>query len=138
MNAPQGEINTRSYLQLFNRATLSIEVIVIFIAGLTAHGLKTAPTAHVWVTTGVVAALCVLALGLARFPVGIGFAAVVQVLLVLAGIFIPAMWFLGGIFAIIWIVGVVLGNKIDREKRQYMHSHPEEYPEVRGGGYPIR
>lgn len=137
MNAPQGEINTRSYLQLFNRATLSIEIIVIFIAGLTAYGLDMAPASRVWIATGVVGLLCVLALGLVRFPAGIGVAAVVQVLLVASGVFIPTMWFLGGIFAVIWIVAVVLGNKIDREKRHYMYTHPEEYPEVRGGGYPI-
>ena len=137
MNAPQGEINTRSYLQLFNRATLAIEIIVIFIAGLTAYALNMAPATHVWITTGVVGLLCFLALGLARFPAGIGVAAVVQVLLVLSGIFIPTMWFLGGVFAIIWIISVILGNKIDREKRQYMLTHPEEYPEASSGGYPI-
>lgn len=137
MNAPQGEINTRSYLQLFNRATLSIEIIVIFIAGLTAYALNTAPATHVWITTGVVGFLCIIALGLVRFPIGIGFAAVVQLLLVASGIFIPAMWFLGGVFALIWLGGVALGARIDREKRHYMVTHPEEYPEVHDGGYPL-
>ena len=137
MTAPQGKINTRSYVQLFNRATLSIEIIIIFIAGMTAYGLKMAPVMHVGITAGVVAALCLLALGLAKRPIGLGLAAVVQVLLVLSGFFIPTMWFLGGVFAIIWIISVILGNKIDREKRQYMLAHPEEYPEASSGGYPI-
>lgn len=138
MSEAQGEINTRSYLSLFNRATLGIEIIVIFIAGLTAYGLDMAPTATIWTTTAVGAALCVLALGLARFPVGIGVAAVVQVALVVSGIFLPSMWFLGGVFAVIWVVSVVLGARIDREKKQYMRDHPEEYPEAHGGGYPLR
>lgn len=137
MTAPQGKINTRSYIQLFNRATLSIEIIIIFIAGMTAYGLKMAPATHIWITTGVVGALCLLALGLARHPIGLGLAAVVQVLLVLSGFFIPTMWFLGGVFAIIWVVGVILGRKIDREKRHYMLTHPHEYPEAQDGGYPI-
>lgn len=137
MTAPQGEINTRSYLQLFNRATLSIEIIVIFIAGLTAYGLRMAPTTHVWITTGVVAFLCVIALALVRFPIGLGFAAVVQMLLILSGFFIPTMWFLGSVFAVIWIVGIIMGHRIDREKREYMRTHPDEYPEVAEGGYPI-
>lgn len=138
MNKPQGEINTRSYLQLFNRATLSIEIIVIFIAGLTAYGLKLAEPTPVWVTTGVMVALCLLALGLMRFPIGIGVAAIVQVLLIASGLFIPTMWFLGAVFAIIWVVAVMLGRKIDREKRHYMLTHPEEYPEANEGGYPVR
>jgi len=137
VSKPQGDINTRSYLHLFNRATLSIEIIVIFIAGLTAYGLELAPPTTVWVTTGVAGALCLLALGLARFPLGIGVAAVVQVALIASGIFIPTMWFLGGVFAVIWVVGVVLGRRIDREKRAYARAHPEEYPEASGGGYPI-
>lgn len=137
MTAPQGKINTRSYVQLFNRATLSIEIIIIFIAGMTAYGLKMAPVMHVGITAGVVAALCLLALGLAKRPIGLGLAAAVQVLLVLSGFFIPTMWFLGAVFAVIWIVGVILGRKIDREKRHYMLTHPHEYPEAQGGGYPI-
>lgn len=137
MNAPQGEINTRSYVQLFNRATLSIEIIVIFIAGLTAYGLHMAPSTHVWITTSVVGFLCIVALALARFPIGLGVAAVVQLLLIASGVFIPTMWFLGAVFAIIWIVAVILGRKIDREKQHYMRTHPDEYPEAHGGGYPI-
>lgn len=136
MTASQGEINTRSYLHLFNRATLGIEIIVIFIAGLTAYGLTMAPAVQVWVTTGIVGLLCLLALGLANRPIGIGFAAAVQVVLIASGIIIPTMWFLGGVFAIIWLIGVLLGRKIDREKREYVREHPEEYPEASGGGYP--
>lgn len=136
MNTSQGEINSRSYRHLFNRATLGVEIIVIFIAGLTAYGLNMAPTAQVWVTTGAVGLLCMIALGLARLPVGIGFAGGVQLILIASGLIIPSMWFLGGLFAVIWLVGVILGHKIDREKREYMETHPEEYPEVLRGGYP--
>jgi len=138
VSAAEGEINTRSYLRLFNRATLSIEIIVIFIAGLTAYGLEMAPVKHVWLTTAVVGLVCLIALALVRFPVGVGVGAVVQVLLVVSGIVLPPMWFLGGVFAVIWVVGVVLGARIDREKRQYVREHPDEYPEAHEGGYPLR
>lgn len=142
MTAPQGKINTHSYVQTFNRATLAMEIIIVLIAGMTAYGLRTAPTTHIWTTAGVVAALCILALGLAKHPIGLGLAAVVQVLLVLSGFFIPTMWFLGAVFAVIWVVGIALGRRIDREKRHYMLTHPQEYPEAHGadprtGGYPI-
>lgn len=138
MNAPQGEIKKRSFLELFNRATLSIELLVIFFTGLTASALKMATPTQVWVTTGVVALLCIIALGLAKKPIGLGVAAIVQVLLIAAGIVIPMMWFLGGVFAIVWVVGIVMGSKIDKEKRRYMHAHPEEYPEVQDGSFPIK
>lgn len=81
--------------------------------------------------------MCVIALALVRFPIGLGFAAVVQMLLILSGFFIPTMWFLGSVFAVIWIVGIIMGHRIDREKREYMRTHPDEYPEVAEGGYPI-
>src|SRR5699024_12355803 len=93
------ELTTPSYLHPSQLATHAIEIIFIFIAGLTSYALNMAPATHVWITTGVVGLLCFLALGLARFPAGIGVAAVVQVLLVASGIFIPTMWFLGGVVA---------------------------------------
>jgi hypothetical protein len=37
-----------------------------------------------------------------------------QVFVIVSGTIVPVMYFLGAIFAALWIIGIVLGRSIDR------------------------
>jgi hypothetical protein len=37
-----------------------------------------------------------------------------QVFVIVSGTIVPVMYFLGAIFAVLWIIGIVLGRSIDR------------------------
>ena len=39
---------------------------------------------------------------------------VLQVLVIAAGAIVPVMYFLGAIFAALWVIGIVLGRRVDR------------------------
>lgn len=109
----------RSFRHLFGSAVLGTQVFVFAFAGLVAYGLRLAPPNVIWPVVGFAAALCLAALALLRGLPGRVLGSIVQVLSILAGLVIPMMWFLGGVFAVLWIIAMVLGRKIDREKAAY-------------------
>lgn len=55
--------------------------------------------------------LCVVAAGLLRSPAGYVLGSSVQVLVVAAGFVLPAMFFLGGLFALLWVSAILVARK---------------------------
>ena len=119
-----GELKEPSSAQrLFLNATLWSEVFVILFAALVAHGLQIADLAWVW---GVGAGLMFLAVMAARLlgvaagrgtgRAGLILGSVVQLLLIATGIFVTSMFAIGAVFAILWVVSIRLGARIDRER----------------------
>lgn len=109
----------RSFRHLFGSAVLGTQVLVFAFAGLAAYGLRLAPPELIWPIVGFAVALCLAALALMRGLPGRILGSIVQVVGILAGLVIPMMWFLGAVFALLWILGMLLGGKIDREKTAY-------------------
>lgn len=73
--------------------------------------------------------LCVLAIltaGLLRKEWGYWLGGAIQVAAILVGFWIPAMFLLGGIFALCWFGADLLGRKIEREKREAWMAWVEE------------
>lgn len=73
--------------------------------------------------------LCVLAIvtaGLLRKEWGYWLGGAIQVAALLVGFWIPAMFFLGGVFAVCWFGADALGRKIEREKREAWMAWVEE------------
>lgn len=65
--------------------------------------------------------LCVLAFvtaGLLRHEWAYWIGGAIQIASILVGFWVPAMFFLGGIFALCWFGADLLGRKIEREKRE--------------------
>jgi hypothetical protein len=65
--------------------------------------------------------LCVLAIltaGLLRKEWGYWLGGGIQVAAILVGFWIPAMFFLGAVFALCWFGADALGRKVEREKRE--------------------
>ncbi|MCU1636375.1 MAG: hypothetical protein JWQ68_1614 [Cryobacterium sp.] len=95
---------------------LGFEVIVVFLAALVMFGLGALPPV-VALVGGVVMCLLLLAtVALLRFPAAYLAGWILQGVLVLSGFFNPAMFFIGAMFAGMWIYCMVTGDRIDRQQ----------------------
>lgn len=98
---------------------LWLEVFVVLFATLVAFGLDRERAGTIWAVGGAGMLACIVAAGALRVPrVGVILGSLVQVLLILAGLAIPMMWFIGGVFAVTWIIALWLGARIDRERAE--------------------
>lgn len=93
---------------------LGVEALISLFATLVAKDLSDVSTGTVLVVGFGAAVLCLLLAGLLRhrwaYPVG----SVLQVLLVLSGFVVTAMFFVGGVFAVLWFVSLHLARKVER------------------------
>lgn len=119
-----GELKEPTSAQrLFLNAVLWSEVFVILFATLVAHGLEVADLTWVWGVGAALMLLAVIAARLLRVAAGrsaglpgVILGSVVQLLLIATGVFVLAMFAIGAIFAILWVVSIRLGARIDRER----------------------
>jgi hypothetical protein len=74
-----------------------------------------APRAAGW-AGGIAVAAAVVFAGLARprLTVALVGGSLLQVFVIVSGVVVPVMYFLGVIFAVLWIIGIMLGRYIDR------------------------
>lgn len=105
---------------MFCSAVLIFEALVVLFATLVAFGTRDRELsmAPVWIVGAVGALLCVVAAGMVRTRAGIYLGSAVQVMLLLGGAFVPVMWFIGAVFAVLWIVALRLGGTIDAERAE--------------------
>lgn len=106
----------RSVKRTLASIVLGFEVIVVFLAALVMFGLGALPPV-VALVGGVVMCLLLLAtVALLRFPAAYLAGWILQGVLVLSGFFNPAMFFIGAMFAGMWIYCMVTGDRIDRQQ----------------------
>ena len=103
---------------------LLLEAVLVFFIVMVAFGLKLLPTPVVFGGGAVLVALLFVAGRLAGGPVGIWIGWVLQVALIALGILLPLMYFIGAIFAAIWIYCFVTGRRLDRRKAAYLLDNP--------------
>jgi len=94
---------------------LVMEAVVIWLAIPVALAVNHAPAARAG-TAGVVLAVAAVALAVVarrwlRWTVAGG--SVLQALVIAAGTIVPIMYFLGVIFAALWVIGIWLGHRVD-------------------------
>ena len=65
-------------------------------------------------------------LKLGRFdrPAGIWLGWSLQVALITIGVLLPLVYFIGAIFAVIWIYCFITGRRLDRQKAAYLRDNP--------------
>ena len=107
----------RSTKVMFASTVLLLEAFVMFFATLAVFGLRRGefPPA---VILGVGIALCVVMIVACAFltrPWGIGLGWILQLVLILSGIFEPAMFLVGALVAAAWWYGIRTGIRLDRE-----------------------
>ncbi len=97
---------------------LAFEALVILFAGLVAKDLSGLGTGTALGLAGALALACLLVAGLLRGRAGYAAGTVLQLLVVAAGIWVPVMFFLGALFAAIWVVALRVGGRIDAESAE--------------------
>jgi Sec-independent protein secretion pathway component TatC len=108
----------RSARRQFAATMLVLEAFVVLFATLVAFGLRVAAPGQVWLVGGALALALVLAAGVLRRPGGYVVGSVLQVAVVLAGLAVTLMYVVGGVFAVLWVVSLRLGARIDRERAE--------------------
>jgi Protein of unknown function (DUF4233) len=96
-------------------AVLIAETVVIWLAIPVALAVEHAPARRA-ATAGVVlavAAVVLAALARRRLRWTIAGGSVLQALIIAAGVIVPVMYFLGTIFAALWVIGIWLGRRYD-------------------------
>lgn len=103
--------------RMLSATTLTVEALVVLFAALVAHQLSPEHRAGTW-TLALITALALVATAgrLRRGPVPYIVGALLQVPVILMGLAVPAMWLLGAGFAVLYVYGVVRGNRWDAEK----------------------
>ncbi len=125
----------RSTKVMFASTVLLLEAFVMFFATLTVFGLRRGefpPAIILGVGIGLSVVMVVACAFLTR-PWGIGLGWILQVVLLLTGIFEPAMFLVGALFALAWWYGIRSGIRLDREAAQrereqaeWEASHPDQ------------
>src|SRR5690625_4881806 len=103
---------------MFATATLTLEALVLFFAMLVAHGLADLPRVVVWSVGSILAFLCLLIVGTLRFEWGYWLGWGVQVPVLVAAIWLPAMAIIAVVFIAIWWWCEHAGNKLDLERAE--------------------
>jgi len=97
-------------------AVLVFEGLVVFFATLVALDLSDVEDATLWWVGGTAALACVVAAGFLRRPWGPAVGSALQVVVVAAGLVVPAMFFLGVVFAGLWFFALYLGRRVERHE----------------------
>jgi cbb3-type cytochrome oxidase subunit 3 len=113
----------RSPRRTLAAATISLEAFVVFFAGLVAKDLSSLPSGAALALFSSLAVACLLVAGLLRSPIGYVAGWIVQVAAVASGFWVPVMFFLGGVFALLWWVALRQGARIERERAAYAAEH---------------
>jgi hypothetical protein len=94
---------------------LVMEAIVLCLAVPVAVQMNHHPQGSAWLTAGIAAAAAVLFAGFARrvLPVTLVGGSLVQAFVIASGSVVPAMYFLGGVFAALWAIGIWLGYHVE-------------------------
>ena len=111
-------------------AVLVFEGLVIFFATLVALDLTDVDHATLWSVGGGGAVLCVLLAGLLRHRWAFAVASTLQVALVVSGLVVPVMFFLGLVFGALWFLAIHLGRKVERlqTERAAAGAGPDQQP----------
>jgi len=100
-------------------STLTLEAFVVFFAALVAKDLTRLSTGQSLALFGGLAIACLVTAGLLRLRVGYVLGSVLQVAVIATGVLVPAMAFLGAVFAALWGAALYWGARIEREQAQY-------------------
>ena len=98
---------------------LLAEALVVVFALLVAKDLTDVPTPTLVAVGGGAALGCLLVAGLLRRPWSYALGSLLQVALVLSGLVVGVMWFLGGVFAGLWFLSLYLATRVDAAARGY-------------------
>ena len=104
----------RSVTEMLLSIVLVLEAILIFFVTLTVFGLKVLDPVAAFSSGAILVVLLMVAALLLRYPWGIWIGWALQLVLVLSGILLPALYFVAAIFIAMWVYCFIKGRQIDR------------------------
>jgi len=99
---------------------LVLEALSVFFAALVAKDLSALGHGRSLILIGGLALGCLLTAGLLRWPTGYRIGSALQIVVLAVGFWVPAMFFVGAVFAALWAVALGVGAKIERERAAYV------------------
>ena len=110
----------RSTKAMFASTVLLLEAFVVLFGTLTVFGLRRGefPPVLIFGVGFTLFLVYVLTCAVVSRPWGVGLGWILQLVLILTGILEPAMFLVGGLFAVAWWYGIRTGIRIDRESAQ--------------------
>ncbi len=108
---------TRSMRETLGSIVLGFELIIVFLGALVLFGLKSLPAAVALGGGAVLVILMIVTIALLRYPVGIVMGWVVQLIVIAAGLLVPAFYIVGAIFAAMWTYCMIVGGRLDHRDR---------------------
>lgn len=108
----------RKLVESLGAIVLIFESVVTFLGALAIFGLKALPPEQALGGGAVLVLAQFLTAGALRWRWGIVVGSVLQVAVLATGLFVPAMWFVGGVFAILWSYAIYTGFKLDSQKKE--------------------
>jgi hypothetical protein len=97
---------------------VTLQAIVLFLSGATLIGTTSLGGGAALGIGGGLALACFVAAGTMRHRFGFWLGHLIQVVSILLGFVVTTMFFLGIVFAALWVGAYVLGAKIDRERAE--------------------
>ncbi len=107
-------------------SVLVSEALVVLFAGLVALPLTDVPDATVWWVTGLGSLACLLLAGMLRRPWAFVAGSVLQALIVASGFWLTSMFFVGAVFAALWVTGLVLARRVDAIRAEHEQRRARE------------
>jgi small-conductance mechanosensitive channel len=113
--APQAPAQQVSSVRRLCAIVLIMETVVIWLSIPVALAVNRASPSRIGVAGVIlaIAAVALAALARRRPRWTIIGGSVLQVLVIAAGVIVPVMYFLGAIFAALWVIGIGLGRRLD-------------------------
>ena len=108
----------RSLTETLGSIVLGFEVIVVFLGALVLFGLGSLPALPALGGGAGLIVLTILAIGLLRTPVGVWLGWLVQLIVIAAGLLVPAFFIVGVIFTAMWTYCLVAAARIDRNNNR--------------------
>lgn len=128
-SAPRRARPPRTLVQKLAPIVLGFEAIVVVLAGLTIFGLRSLPEAipQWWaILGGAIVALAMIAVaGLITKPWAITVGWVLQALVALSAIFVPAILFVVLVFGGMWAYATIMGARLDARRPADANPNPE-------------
>ncbi len=107
-------------------ATLIGEFLVIGFAGLVAMKEPDLAMSTVWTVCGIAMFFCLALCAVVTRPGGVALGWALQIALIVSGLAVPLMYFLGVVFAALWWASVRYGRKVDEAKARFAALEAEE------------
>jgi hypothetical protein len=115
---PKRTPRRRSLVESLGAIVLIFESVVMFLAALAIFGLKALPAEQALIGGALLVVALFITAALLRWTWGVVLGSVLQVAVLLTGLFVPTMWLVGAIFTLLWAYAVYTGITLDKQKKE--------------------